>query len=53
MLYRRDRLSEADDSYLKAAAAAYGHDFGSYGKALAAVRTLSPEAAQGALEVRE
>eukprot|EP00878_Enallax_costatus_P014847 GHUV01015542.1.p1 GENE.GHUV01015542.1~~GHUV01015542.1.p1 ORF type:complete len:360 (+),score=114.06 GHUV01015542.1:181-1260(+) len=44
-------LSEAEDTYALAAAAAYGHDFGSYSKALAAKRSIEKAAAEQAAQV--
>lgn len=46
------RLSEADEVHAQAASTAHGHDFGSYGKSLAAMRKMSPDAAAQAMEVR-
>lgn len=46
------RLPEAEEAYAAAAAAAAGRDFGSYGKSLAALHSVSPTAAAQAVKVR-
>jgi hypothetical protein len=50
LLLLLDRLGEADDVYANAAVTAHGHDFGSYGKALAAMRSISDQTATQALQ---
>eukprot|EP00879_Flechtneria_rotunda_P025263 GHRR01026836.1.p1 GENE.GHRR01026836.1~~GHRR01026836.1.p1 ORF type:complete len:269 (+),score=92.12 GHRR01026836.1:238-1044(+) len=45
------KLSEADAAYLEAAAVAYGHDLSSYGKALAAAKSIRSQAAMQAAMV--
>jgi hypothetical protein len=45
------RLSEADEVHAQAASTAHGHDFGSYGKSLAAMRKIGPDAAAQAIKV--
>jgi hypothetical protein len=46
-----NRLTEADEVYTQAAAAAYGSDFSSYGKAVAAMGRIQQETAAQALQV--
>lgn len=46
-----DRLAEADEVYAQAAAAAYGSDFSSFGKALAAMGRIQQETVAQALQV--
>lgn len=45
------RLKEADEAYNQAAQAAYGHDLGSYAKAMAAPRSIGKEAVMQAVQV--
>jgi hypothetical protein len=45
------KLQEADEVYAQAAQAAYGHDLGSYAKAIAAPRSIGQEAALQAVQV--
>jgi tetratricopeptide (TPR) repeat protein len=44
------RLQEADETYAKAAQAAFGHDLGSYAKAVAAPRSIGGDTAMQAVQ---